>query len=407
MRIGLVSPYDYATPGGVNQHVQHLARQLRALGHDVKELAPASQRRLDGEHYERIGGVVPIPVNASVARINLNLSNTRRVMEILGREAFDVIHLHEPFMPALPLTVLRVSRTANVGTFHAYARRNLGYYYAKGVLAHYLKRLHATVAVSPPARDFVRHYFPTADPAVIPNGVDVERFRPGHAPIRHLRDDCVNFLFVRRLEKRKEPARPGARVRARPPARARTRLIVVGEGPMKHWVEQYVQQHRVPNVVLAGRVPGEVLPRYHATADVFCAPATGWESFGIVLLEGMAPDSRAVLRDSGLSFRRDLRAGRADGGSAQPRRDRDRHGDPGPRPQAPGAPRRGRRDQGTRAVRMAGGDRAPARGVSGGAGAGERRAGAGQGGLACSRRAYRRGLDATPSASGGCSATCR
>ena len=288
MRIGLVSPYDYATPGGVNQHVQHLARQLRALGHEVKELAPASQRRVAVEHYERIGGVVPIPANASVARINLNLSNTRRVMEILSREAFDVIHLHEPFMPALPFTLLRVSRTANVGTFHAYARRNLGYYYAKGVLGHYLPRLHAAVAVSPPARDFVRHYFPAVDPVVIPNGVDTDRFRPGHPPIRHLRDDCVNFLFVGRLEKRKglpDLLRGFERAHQREP---RTRLIIVGEGPMKHRLEQYIQQRRVPNVVLAGRVPGEVLPRYHATADVFCAPATGGESFGIVLLEAMA-----------------------------------------------------------------------------------------------------------------------
>lgn len=288
MRIGLVSPYDYATPGGVNQHVQHLARQLRALGHEVKELAPAAQRLPAIEHYERIGGVVPIPVNASVARINLNLSNTRRVMEILAREAFDVIHLHEPFMPALPFTVLRVSRTANVGTFHAYARRNLGYYYAKGVLGHYLRRLHATVAVSPPAREFVRHYFPTVDPVVIPNGVDTERFRPGHPPIRHLRDDCVNFLFVGRLEKRKglpDLIRGFERAHQREP---KTRLIIVGEGPLKHRLEQYIQQRRVPNVVLAGRVPGEVLPRYHSTADVFCAPATGGESFGIVLLEAMA-----------------------------------------------------------------------------------------------------------------------
>lgn len=288
MRIGLVSPYDYATPGGVNQHVQHLARQLRALGHEVKELAPASQRLPAIEHYERIGGVVPIPVNASVARINLNLSNTRRVMEILARDSFDVIHLHEPFMPALPFTVLRVSRTANVGTFHAYARRNLGYYYAKGVLGHYLRRLDATVAVSPPAREFVRHYFPAVDPVVIPNGVDTERFRPGHPPIRHLRDECVNFLFVGRLEKRKglpDLVRGFERAHQREP---RTRLIIVGEGPLKHRLEQYIQQRRVPNVVLAGRVPGEVLPRYHATADVFCAPATGGESFGIVLLEAMA-----------------------------------------------------------------------------------------------------------------------
>ncbi|MFZ0216277.1 MAG: glycosyltransferase family 4 protein [Candidatus Dormiibacterota bacterium] len=288
MRVGLVSPYDYATPGGVNEHMKHLAGQLRALGHQVSELAPASRRHDESAHFYRIGGVVPVPANDSVARINLSLGHLRRVAEILARERFDVLHFHEPFMPALPLTVLRTSRTANVGTFHAYARRNLGYYYARGVLGHYLRRLHATIAVSQPAREFVRHYFPTADPVVIPNGVEVDRFRPGHTPIRHLRDDRVNFLFVGRLEKRKglsDLLRGFEEAHAREP---KTRLIIVGEGPMRRQLETLVQNRRIDSVVLAGRVPAEVLPRYHATADVLCAPATGGESFGMVLLEGMA-----------------------------------------------------------------------------------------------------------------------
>ncbi|MGH7919554.1 MAG: glycosyltransferase family 4 protein, partial [Candidatus Dormibacteraceae bacterium] len=290
--VGLVSPYDFSSPGGVRDHVRYLANQLQSLGHETRIFAPSSRRDVEanGSEFYRIGSPIAIPVNDSVARINLNLnlSNARRVNEILERERFDVIHLHEPFMPALPLSVLRASRTANVGTFHAYARRNLGYYYGKGVLGYYLRRLDATIAVSPPARDFVRHYFPAAQPVVVPNGVDVERFRPDQPPIRHLRDDCVNFLFVGRLEKRKglpDLIRGFERAHLREP---RTRLIIVGEGPVKRQLEAYIQQHRVPNVVLAGRVPGEVLPRYHSTADVFCAPATGGESFGIVLLEAMA-----------------------------------------------------------------------------------------------------------------------
>jgi phosphatidylinositol alpha-mannosyltransferase len=288
MKVALVSPYDYATPGGVNEHVRHLALHLRALGHEVTELAPASRHHDESEHFRRIGGVVPVPANASVARINLTFRHQGAVADLLQRERFDVVHLHEPFMPALPLTMLRSSRTANVGTFHAYARRNLGYYYARGVLGHYLRRLHATVAVSEPAREFVRHYFPAADPTVIPNGVEVDRFRPGHSPIRHLRDDRVNFLFVGRLEKRKglsDLLRGFEEAHAREP---KTRLIIVGEGPMRRQLEAFVQDRRIDSVVFAGRVPAEVLPRYHATADVQCATATGGESFGIVLLEGMA-----------------------------------------------------------------------------------------------------------------------
>ncbi|MBO0705630.1 MAG: glycosyltransferase family 4 protein [Candidatus Dormibacteraeota bacterium] len=288
MRIGLVSPYDYATPGGVNQHIQHLAGQLRAVGHEVGVLAPSSKKQIHDAGFHRVGGVVPIPANDSVARINLNLTLSRRVSEILEQERFDVLHFHEPFMPALPITVLRMSRTANVGTFHAFARSNVGYYYGRGVLSHYLRRLHATVAVSQPARDFLRHYFPAADPEIVPNGVDVARFRPGLSPIRHLQDGCVNYLFVGRLEKRKglrDLLQAFQYLHQRVP---RTRLIIVGEGPLRHRVESFIHSRKLDGVVLAGRVPAEVLPRYHASADVFCAPATGRESFGIILLEAMA-----------------------------------------------------------------------------------------------------------------------
>jgi phosphatidylinositol alpha-mannosyltransferase len=125
-------------------------------------------------------------------------------------------------------------------------------------------------------------------PQVIPNGVDVERFRPGLTPIHHLRDGCVNVLFVGRLEKRKglRDLLQGYRyLHERVP---RTRLIIVGDGPLRGMVESYVSGNRLENVVLAGYVPDQVLPRFHASADVFCAPATGRESFGIVLIEAMA-----------------------------------------------------------------------------------------------------------------------
>jgi phosphatidylinositol alpha-mannosyltransferase len=113
-------------------------------------------------------------------------------------------------------------------------------------------------------------------------------FQPGHAPIRHLRDDRVNILFVGRLEKRKGLSyllRAYESMKVRVP---NSRLIVVGDGPLHGNVESYISRHRVPDVVMAGYVPDTVLPRYYCSADIFCAPATGAESFGIVLLEAMA-----------------------------------------------------------------------------------------------------------------------
>jgi phosphatidyl-myo-inositol alpha-mannosyltransferase len=290
MRVGLVSPYDYSHPGGVTEHLKHLADNLRQLGHEVRTFAPSSRRDIerDTPDYYRIGRVFSVPVNDSVARITLSFHMARRVAQILEDERFDVLHFHEPFLPALPLTLLRMSATANVGTFHAYARSNIGYYYGRPILRNYLKHLDATIAVSGPARDFLRQYFPSVQPRVIPNGIEIDRFHPGHAPIRHLRDGRINVLFVGRLEKRKgltDLLQAYQYLHERAPE---TRLIVVGDGPLRSRVESFVEDRRLEDVVLAGYVPDEVLPRYYATADIFCAPATGSESFGIVLLEAMA-----------------------------------------------------------------------------------------------------------------------
>jgi phosphatidylinositol alpha-mannosyltransferase len=243
----------------------------------------------DSARFYRIGSPIAIPANDSVARITLSFHMASKVAAIIEQERFDVLHFHEPLMPALPITMLRMSTTANVGTFHAFARSNVGYFYGRPVLQPYLEHLHRGIAVSEPARAFVNRYFPDQPLRVIPNGIDVEVFnRPGLAPIRHLRDDHVNILFVGRLEKRKglgDLLRAFRFVQSRLP---KSRLIVVGDGPLRGRVESFISRHRVPNVVLAGFVPDSVKPRYYRSADIFCAPATGAESFGIVLLEAMA-----------------------------------------------------------------------------------------------------------------------
>jgi phosphatidyl-myo-inositol alpha-mannosyltransferase len=290
MRVGLVSPYDFATAGGVNDHIRHLAVQLQKVGHETRIFAPSSRSDVgfDAARFYRIGTPIAIPANDSVARITLSFHLANQVAAIVADERFDVLHFHEPLMPALPMTMLRMSTTANVGTFHAFARSNVGYYYGRPLLQPYLGHLHRAIAVSEPARDFVNRYFPAFPMRVIPNGIDVEVYRPGLTPIRHLRDENVNILFVGRLEKRKglgDLLRAYRTLTTRVPE---TRLIVVGDGPLRGRVESYVARHRLPNVILAGYVPESVKPRYYNSADIFCAPATGAESFGIVLLEALA-----------------------------------------------------------------------------------------------------------------------
>lgn len=289
MKIALVSPYDYPFPGGVTEHISHLQAEYARRGHDVKIIAPSSNNENQfSENVYRIGGVVPVQASGSVARITLAPSAYRWVKAILSRERFDVVHLHEPLMPVLGLVTLRHSKSVNVGTFHAYRESNFAYQAGKTVLRRFMGRLHGRIAVSPPARELVSRYFP-GDYEIIPNGIDVKAFDSDRiTPIQEFVDGRVNVLFVGRLEKRKGLRHLlqawSALVRQYPS----TRLIVVGEGELREESERYVLESGLTNVVFTGFVPNSELPRYYRTADIFCAPSTGFESQGIVLLEAMA-----------------------------------------------------------------------------------------------------------------------
>jgi phosphatidylinositol alpha-mannosyltransferase len=303
MKLALVSPYDFAYPGGVTEHVAHLAEQFLAQGHEVHIVAPSSDDETEpiasvDAPVHRIGRVVSIPANGSVARITLSLRSYLQAKHLLQEQQFDLIHLHEPMMPALPLTVLRHSNTTNIGTFHAFRNTPLTYFYGKPILRPFFRKLHGHIAVSSAARDFVGEYFP-ADYRVIPNGIDFQRFHTRYPPLEQLADARPTVLFVGRLEKRK-----GLRylLRAWPLVLERqpdARLVVVGRGrPLEGYKRFAAGQGWSPSDVLfAGYVPAEDLPRYYQACDVFCAPNTGQESFGIVLLEAMAAGAPIVASD--------------------------------------------------------------------------------------------------------------
>ena len=300
MRIALVSPYDYPYPGGVTEHIAALAAGLERRGHRVRILSPASSggERLAGDRVYRLGSVVRVPYHGSLARITLSLGLGGKVRAILERERFDVVHLHEPLLPTLPLTVLALTRTATVGTFHAYWDRSLFYALGRPLLRRAFARLDARVAVSAAAERYVGRYFPGAYTR-IPNGVDTTRFRPDLEPLPAAAGAGPSVLFVGRLEPRKGfmyLLRAFALLsRSLPEAR----LLVAGaySADEHRRYAQLAAALGVGRVAFLGRLDPDELARCYASAAVCCAPSLGGESFGIVLLEAMASGRPVVCSD--------------------------------------------------------------------------------------------------------------
>jgi len=292
VKIALVSPYDFAHPGGVILHISYLERYFTRMGHEVKVIAPASRAVPDfGDRFIPIGRPRPIPSSGSIARVTVSVVLAPKIKEVLEREKFDIIHFHEPLMPMLCTSILRLSNTANVGTFHA-SYGKPGYNFArpigKWILRRWFRKLDGKIAVSKPAVDFARENFPGYY-NIIPNGVDVEHFSPDVAPIEEFKDGKLNILFVSRLEKRKGLNYLLQAFRQVKEEIPDCRLIVVGPGTrLRRRYEKYVAKSGLKDVVFVGLVSYDDLPRYYQTADVFCAPAIGSESFGIILLEAMA-----------------------------------------------------------------------------------------------------------------------
>jgi len=292
MKIALVSPYDFAYPGGVANHISALERHFTQMGHEVRVIAPASRViSTFGDRFIPIGKPRPIPTSGSIARVTTSLRLASRIKAVLNEEKFDIIHLHEPFMPMLCTAVLRFSNTANVGTFHA-VHGKPGYNFGRPISTIMLRRrvhkLDGKTAVSKPAMEFAHKHVPGYY-TVIPNGVDLDHFSPNVSPIDEFCDGKVNILFVGRLEKRKGVGyllEAYKRVRREIP---NSRLIIVGPGTrLRGKYERQVKRSGLKDVVFVGYVSYDELPRYYKTADIFCAPAIGWESFGIILLEAMA-----------------------------------------------------------------------------------------------------------------------
>jgi len=297
MKIALVSPYDWAVPGGVNRHVTHLAEHFMRAGHTVRIVAPSSRRwSHDCDHLTVIGeSTFGLPASGSVANLCLSFNLGPRVKRLLAREGFDLVHLHEPFVPLLPFQFIRYSGATNIATFHATREGGSRLYaYSRFLIKPWWPRVHGRIVVSRAALRMIGRYFPDRY-RIIPNGIDYAFFAAEVPPIPRFMDNKRNILFLGRQEKRKGLPYLLAAYAGLKRERPNTRLIVVGpDGGMRAACQRYVERHQLQDVHFTGFIPYEDLPRYYKTADVFCAPNTGQESFGIVLLEAMAAGTPIV-----------------------------------------------------------------------------------------------------------------
>jgi phosphatidyl-myo-inositol alpha-mannosyltransferase len=296
LKIGIVSPYGYPHPGGVNEHVHNAYDAMRRLGHDVWIITSKyGKERLDEGHVIRLGTGFAFPANGSMGRVTLGWQFKRQARELLAEHHFDILHFHEPFVPFLSPTMLDQSDTVNIATFHAFGGFSPSYWVGKWFAGGLAAKLHGRIAVSGAARHFISRYFP-GDYQIIPNGVDLARFG-GAQPYEELRDGTVNILFVGRLEERKgliHLLQAYHRLRKR---HIDARLLVVGSGPKLREYRRYIGLRQIRDVEFLGRVSDDAKARYFASADIFCAPATGQESFGIVLLEAMAAGVPIIASD--------------------------------------------------------------------------------------------------------------
>ena len=308
MRIGMVCPYTWDVPGGVQEHIKDLAEALIGLGHEVSVISPADDDTPLPGYVVPAGRAVPVPYNGSVARLAFGPLSAARVRRWVKEGGFDVLHVHEPAAPSLSLLACWVADGPIVATAHTANPRSRVMHAAYLALQTALEKISGWIAVSEAARTTLVEHM-GGDAVLIPNGVTVSRYEKA-SPLPGWPGEGGVLGFLGRME---EP-RKGLDVLLRAfellaAQRTGLRLLVAGPGDLDE-VRAKVPEAIRDRLILLGRVTQEDKARFYHSVDVFCAPNTGGESFGVVLVEAMAAGAPIVASDLD-AFQLVLRDGRA------------------------------------------------------------------------------------------------
>jgi phosphatidylinositol alpha-mannosyltransferase len=292
MKIGFVATYDFAIPGGVKNHICNLAHELTEQGHEVSIIAPSSQSSITSK-IPNFMQVAEFPsaskTGAIPPHILLGLRAIPRLQALLNDASFDLIHIHEPLVPPLCLSAIRYKKTPLFATFHTYYEHGQPLYRLfQPILNSWLKNLKGRIAVSVPAKRYIEQYFPY-DYKIIPNGINLERFSTPRSAHPQINPDYFNLLFVGHAQfKRKGLRYMLEAYRILKPEFPKLRLLIAGTKWAGRNQPPELEDSDLQDIVYLGTVSDDELIELYKSADVFCAPSTGRESFGIVLIEAMA-----------------------------------------------------------------------------------------------------------------------
>lgn len=297
MRIGLVSPYSFDVPGGVQFHIRDLAEYLIAHGHEASVLAPADEGTVLPDYVVPAGRAVPIRYNGSTARLLFGPVAAAKVSRWLEEGAFDVVHIHEPLAPSLSVLALWAATSPVVATFHTSNVRSRVMQAAYPLFRPSLEKIHGRIAVSEDARRTVTTHI-GGDAVVIPNGVDTQAFATATKDPRWSGSPGrPTIVFLGRIdEPRKGLPVLSAAMPAILDAVPGARLLVVGPGGVEA-AKGKLSQRVLAATEFLGALSDEDKARALASADLYIAPHTGGESFGIVLVEAMAAGAPVLASD--------------------------------------------------------------------------------------------------------------
>ena len=295
MKIGFVSPYAWDVPGGVQAHIRDLAQYYRHQGHEVSVLAPASdESAIEEDFVVPAGRPVAIPYNGAVARVLFGPVAASRVRQWIDTEAFDILHLHEPAIPSLSLLACSIAEGPMVGTFHVAAPRQKVAFAIAPLLEPVIEKLRARIAVSEVARETLTIHLDT-DAVVIPNGISSDFFSSALPRTEWQREHTIGFIG-RFSEPRKGL---GILLEALPTVTRifpHVRILIAGPGEGTEAM-QSVNPALRNNLQFLGRIDDREKASFLKSLDLYVAPNTGGESFGIILAEAMAAGAPIVASD--------------------------------------------------------------------------------------------------------------